>query len=315
MNTPEIVHYASVSGRSVDEGSKRTPGVRVASAHSPTLRDRPIGAILLDAGLIELADVERIVARQRENKLRFGDAAVSLGLVNTADLRAALAYQFDYPVLAPGSSRISREVLAAYDSAHPVLDDIRSLRNQLLLRWLTAEGQCNRVIAIASPDSGDGRSFVAANLAVTFSQMGQRTLLVDADLRRPRMHQLFGLDDRAGLSAMLADRNVRDAQHRIEGLHDLTVIPVGGLPPNPQDLLSRDSFAELLATLSTGYDAIVVDTPAASSSPEASVIATRARGCVVVARQGYTRLDALATLGQDLEELGVSIIGSIYCRH
>lgn len=316
MSVGEVVQYPGAANASAEDEQKQTSGARARpQASSPVLRDRPIGAILLDAGLIQFSDVERIVAHQREKSLRFGDAAVSLGLVKTGDLRAALAYQFDYPVLVPGSSRISREVLAAYDASHPVLDDIRALRNQLLLRWLTAEGQHNRVIAVSSPDSGDGRSFVAANLAVTFSQMGQRTLLIDADMRRPRIHTLFGLADHAGLSAMLADRNVHSTLQRIDGLRDLSVIPVGGQPPNPQDLLSRETFAEVLATLSTAYDAIIVDTPAASSSPEASVIAARARGCVVVARQGHTRFDALRTLGQELEELGVSIIGSVYCRH
>lgn len=315
MSFPKIVQYGATMNAPVEEGLKRAAKGGDVGAAAATLRDRPIGAILLDAGLIKLDDVERIVAHQRENRLRFGDAAVSLGLVKAGDLRTALAYQFDYPVLAPGSSHVSREVLAAYDARHPVLDDIRGLRNQLLLRWLTAEGQHNRVVAVVSPDSGDGRSFVAANLAVTFSQMGQRTLLVDADMRRPRIHRLFGLEDGAGLSAVLADRHVPDTLQRIEGLCDLSVISVGGQPPNPQDLLSREAFAELIDVWSTAYDAVIVDTPAASSSPEASMIAARARGCVVVARQGHTRFGALASLGQDLEGLGVSIIGSVYCRH
>lgn len=311
MSVREVVQYEELS----NEEPKRAPGTHKTTANALTLRDRPIGAILLDAGLIRLHDVERIVAHQREKKLRFGDAAVSLGLVKADDLRAALAYQFDYPVLAPGNSRISREVLAAFDARHPVLDEVRALRNQLLLRWLTAEGRCNRVVAVVSPDCGDGRSFVAANLAVTFSQMGQRTLLVDADMRRPRLHRLFGLDEGAGLSAMLADRHVSDTRQRIEGLRDLSVIPVGGQPPNPQDLLSREVLADLLSVWSTAYDVIVVDTPASSASPEASVIAARARGCVVVAREGRTRFGALASLVQDLDGLGVSIVGSVYCRH
>ena len=282
---------------------------RAAAAHAP--RSRPIGAILLDAGLVRLDDVERIVVHAREKRLRFGDAAVALGLVKEGDLNGALAYQFDYPVLAPGSSPISREVVAAYEATLPVLDDLRALRNQILLRWLTAEGERNRVVAVLSPDRGEGRSFIAANLAVTFSQMGQRTLLIDADLRRPRIHQLFGLDNQAGLSAMLAERQVPNTLHRIEALRDLSVITCGGTPPNPNDLISRSALGELLEGFSRAHDVIVVDTPAAAEFPEAEMIAARARGVVVVARKAHSRFKAVRDLAHSVQALGATVIGSV----
>jgi protein-tyrosine kinase len=277
-------------------------------------RDRPIGTILLDSGLIKLEDVERIVLHQQKTKLRFGDAAVALRVVKEADLRAALAYQFDYPVLGVGSSAISREVIAAYDANNPVVDEIRSLRNQILLRWLSAEGQSNRVVAMVSGEQGEGRTFIAANLAVTFSQMGQRTLLIDANMRRPRIHRLFGIDNKSGLSAMLSERAAQNAMQQIAGLRDLSIIPVGGLPPNPQDLLSRDLLPELLEAFSRTFDVVVVDTPAAMRSPEASIVAARAKGCVVVARERVTRFKTVAALGQELREVGATVVGTVYSR-
>lgn len=283
-------------------------------ASVPAPRDRTIGAILLDSGLLRPADVEQIVSHQRKTKTRFGEAAIALGLVMESDLRAALAYQFDYPVVAPGTSPISREVIAAYDAKNSVLDEIRTLRNQILLRWLTAEAPTHRVVAVMSPGRGEGRTFIAANLAVTFSQMGQRALLIDADMRRPRMHRLFGIENHAGLSAMLSERRVPNTLQRIDGLRDLSVIPVGGQPPNPQDLLSRESFPELLEAFSRTYDVIVVDTPAARYSPEASIIAARARGCVVVARERRTHFESVAELGRELQALGSTVIGSVYSR-
>jgi len=282
--------------------------VRAAAVPGP--RDRSLGAILLDAGLIKLDDVERILATQREHGLRFGDAAVKLGVVTEAALKHALAYQFDYPVLAPGEAPVSREVFAAYEAHHPVLDDLRALRNQILLRWLTAENQRNRTVAIMGVGRGEGRTFIAANLAVTFSQMGQRTLLIDADLRRGRLHSLFGTPNQQGLGALLAERNTHSALHRIEGLRDLQVIGTGGEPPNPQDLLSRPSFSTLLEGFAGSHDVVILDTPAAEDGPEAAVIAARARGVVLVARKDHTEMNALAVLAEQTRANGASVIGT-----
>ena len=283
---------------------------RIRSLATSGPRDKPIGAILLDAGLITLDDAERIVAAAKEKGQRFGDAAVALGLVKEGDLRGALAFQFDYPVLPVGASPVSREVIAAYEARHPVLDDLRALRNQILLRWLTAEGKKNRVVAVMSAGRGEGRTFIAANLAVTFSQMGQRTLLIDADMRRGRIHKLFGLDNQHGLSALLADRHTPNTLHRISGLRDLSVISTGAEPPNPHDLLSRESFPELLEGFARSYDVVIVDTPAAMDSPEAQIIAARAGGVVVVARKGLTDMAALTALAQDAREAGATVVGS-----
>lgn len=275
------------------------------------VHDRPIGGILLDAGLIGLADVEAIVRHASGHGLRFGDAAVALGLVKADTLAQALAFQFDYPVVSPGSSLISREVVAAYQSRLPVLDDLRALRNQILLRWLSAEGERHRVIAVVSPGAGEGRSFIAANLAVTFSQMGQRTLLIDADMRNPRQHKLFGLPADTGLSAMLADRMVSGPLHRLTELRDLSVIPCGGLPPNPSDLLARPTFERLLTGFGRSYDVIVVDTPASQQGPEAEMIAARARGCVFVARKNKTDFEAARQFADSLRSVGASLVGSV----
>src|SRR5258706_15677072 len=90
--------------------------------------------------------------------------------------------------------------VVAYEPFHPRAEELRALRTQLLMRWSNA-GARHRALAIASPGAREGRSYVAANLAVVFSQLGERTLLVDADLRTPRQHRIFNVPDRIGLSA------------------------------------------------------------------------------------------------------------------
>lgn len=288
--------------------------LRLSASASSGPQDKPIGGILLDAGLIQLQDVPRILAKAKEKSLRFGDAAVLLGLVQVGDLHGALAFQFDYPVLPIGGSPVSRDVIAAFEARHPALDDLRALRDQVLLRWLKGGDARHRSIAVISPERGDGRTFVASNLAVTFSQLGQRTLLIDANMRRPRIHELFGISNQAGLSALLANRSVPNALQKIVGLRDLNVISAGGEPPNPQDLLSRSGFEELLESFSQTHDVIVIDTPAANDAPEAEIIAVRAGGCIMLGRHNHSRVADLAALALQVRALGSTIVGTVLVR-
>ena len=300
MNSPEKIENLSIAGE---------------NAHSSP-RDKLIGGILLDAGLIKSEDVERIAIHSRIQNQRFGDAAVALGLVSPDALQRALAYQFDYPVLQRGATGISGEVVAAFESGHPVLDDLRVLRNQIQLGWLSsrAEGSGNQVVAVMSAGRREGRSFVAANLAVLFSQMGERTLLIDADMRHPRQHTLFGLQTQAGLSAVLAHRAVGIVYRRIEGLRSLSVVGCGGTPPNPVDLLARDAFGHVLEGFSKVFGVIIVDCPSAEY-PEAEMIAARARGCVLVAREGVSSFAGLQKLSARIRAAQATVIGSVLMKH
>jgi protein-tyrosine kinase len=127
-------------------------------------------------------------------------------LMTQEDVRYALSVQFDYPYL-PDDSSLSRELVAAYEPASRAVEDLRALRSQLMLRWFDTAAE-RRGLAIASAGQGDGRSYLAANLAIVFSQLGERTLLIDANLRTPKQHKLFNLGGRTGLSDMLVGRFV-----------------------------------------------------------------------------------------------------------
>jgi receptor protein-tyrosine kinase len=170
--------------------------------------ERRLGAVLIHAGRLRPQDVEHILQLQRQKGLRFGDAGKEVGLLTQADIEFALARQFDHPYLQRGESKVSEEVVAAYEPFSPQVEALRAVRGQLMLRWLDAE-PASKALAILSAARKEGRSFIAANLAVVFAQLGARTLLIDADLRQPCQHRLFGLDNRAGLSAVLSGRAVR----------------------------------------------------------------------------------------------------------
>ena len=273
--------------------------------------DSSIGAILIKTGRLSVADAERVLRLSAERQLRFGDAAVELGVLTPADIELALSRQFDYPYLLQGDSAISAELIAAYEPFTARVEALRALRNQLMWRWFDT-GPERRALAVTSAEQGDGRSFLAANLAVVFSQQRQRTLLIDADLRRPRQHQLFGLENRAGLSNVLAGRSGIDCIQRVPALLDLSVLTAGAPPPNPSELLGRPAFGQLLgAELAGRYDVILIDTPASDDFSDAQLIASRAGAAVMVARQHHSHVKRLRDLVGLMTDARVHLVGTV----
>jgi protein-tyrosine kinase len=270
---------------------------------------RSIGTILVDSGRLSPTDAQRVLDFQRERGIRFGDAGIALRLLSDDDVRYALSIQFGYPYLARGSN-LSRELVAAYQPGSRPVEQLRELRSQLMLRWFDT-GADRRGLAIVSAGSGDGRSYIAANLAIVFSQLGERTLLIDADMRAPRQHHLFNLGRVAGLSDMLAGRAGLEAIVGIETLQDLSVLSAGAIPPNPQELLGRQDFSKLLQSLGEDFSVIIIDTPAASTCADAHTVAVRAGAALVVARQDKSSVPQLARFTHGLREFGVALVGSV----
>ena len=266
--------------------------------------------MLIDAGRLRVEDAELILRMQREKGLRFGDAALQLGLLTQADIDYALSCQFDFPYLLRGQSAVSEEVIAAYTPFAPQVEALRALRSQLVLRWFDAD-PANNALAILSAERKEGRSFIAANLAVVFSQLGERTLLIDADLRNPCQHRLFGIDSHTGLSGVLAGRAGPEAVQRIPTLANLSVLPAGTLPPNPQELLARSLFPQLLRQLAPQLDVIILDTPAAAGTADAQTIAARAGAALIVARKNSARSWRVQGVSDRVAQAKSSIVGTV----
>ncbi len=273
---------------------------------------RPIGAILMDAGRLKPEDAARILNLQRQQDLRFGDAAILLGVLTEDDIRFALSHQFNYAYLPPSGDRpVSEELIAAYQPFSHEAEQLRAIRSQLMLRWFDKELR-HAVLAIVGAGRGEGRSYVAANLAIVFAQLGERTLLIDADIRAPRQHALFKLENRIGFSSILAGLAASDkAIVRIPAFANLSVLPAGPTPPNPQELLNRRAFGELLGAASEAYDIVLVDTSGMSSGADANMIAVRAGAALAVARSGKTRVAAFGELIRALMRSGVAVVGSV----
>ncbi len=273
--------------------------------------DRRIGSILAEEGRLDAADIQRVMQLQHMEGLRFGDAALRLGLINVDDLHGAIAKQYNLPHLLPGNDSFSDELVIAQDPFNPRAEELRGLRTQLLIRWSRA-GVKHRVLAIVSPGAGEGRSYVAANLAVAFSQLGERTLLIDADLRNPRQHQIFNVSDRVGLSAVLSGRVGRSAVAPVPEFGALSLLPAGARPPNPQELLAGLGLGVLLHELRTEFDVILIDTAPARAYADAQAVAFRAGNALVVARKDTTRLADTKTVIRELGDMGAHIVGTVF---
>jgi protein-tyrosine kinase len=282
--------------------------VAVHSSANPE-RSMKLGDILVARGRITPVQVERILAEQKNSKLRFGEIAIKLGFARPKDVEEALAQQFGYSRSDVATSLIPPKLVAALNPTLPFAEALRGLRSQLMLRWFDGSpGQSS--LAVTSVDRGDGKSFITANLGVVFAQLGERTLVIDADLRHPTQHQIFGVENRMGLSGILGGRAGLEEISQVASMSNLSVLPSGPLPPNPQELLGRQDFAEMLNQLSTMYDVILVDTPSAQEASDASVIAQRVRAALIVGRKDRTRSAELNQLAAIMTSSGIQILGA-----
>ena len=266
-----------------------------------------IGTLLVELGKISAIDVERVIKIQQEKNMRFGDAAISLGLITESDINQVLSMQFNYPYL-QAKGKYSEELVACYAPFTPQVEALRTLRSQLIKLWFS-EG--NKALAVISVNAGEGASNLIANLAILCSQLGKRTLLVDANLREPRQHVIFKLKEKHGLSDILAGRNGIDLISNIEAFPNLSILGAGTLPPNPQELLNRATFVDLMNQAMGKFDIILLDTSPASNSADSQAIAAVCGGALVVSRLNHTRLSDLDDVKSQISVTGARIVGAV----
>lgn len=281
---------------------------RIAAAVTSIRADANIGKLLQDAGKLKPQDMERVLQLQRAQNLRFGEAAQKLGLVTEADIREALSHQFEYPTIPAAEAGLSPGLTAATDPYSREAEALRSVRSELLLRWFQ-DGR--KTLAIGSARADEGASYLAANLAVLFAQMGRKVLLIDANMRQPRQHDIFRLGNGMGLSDILAGRVPSLQVHTIKPFQTLSVLSAGSPPPNPAELLARPAFGALLAGLETSYDIVLIDTAPSQLSSDFQLIAARVGGMLIAARRNVSRISPLAELKEKIILSGAQVVGAV----
>jgi protein-tyrosine kinase len=283
--------------------AKPVVGVTSSSEHPP------IGEVLRELGKLTELDIGRIVLRQKDTKQKFGEAARSLGLVSREDVAYALARQFEYPCSLPAESNLSPLLVTALEPFGAAAETFRGLRGHLMLSWFNEQ---RKSLVVTGTRHSEGASVIAANLAVAFAQLGERTLLIDANLRRPGQHDLFGLTSADGLSSLLSGRlQFKHALCAVPPFNMLSVLCAGFAAPNPHELLSSVSFSWLMETASAAFDFIIIDSPPLLVYPDAQVIAARSSGCLLTTRRHATSLRDVEEAKRILSPAGATLVGAL----
>jgi receptor protein-tyrosine kinase len=285
----------------------------VHSKHLVTSGKQSIGHILLASGRISPETLAEILVYQKRHNTPFGEAAVALSAVSQEDIDFALSQQFDYSYLSQQDQSVSSQLVTAFKPFSRVGENMRAIRSQLLLRWFNND-PLHKALAIVSAAPGEGRSFMAANLAVVFAQQGSKTLLIDADMRsKPEnsIQALFKLERTAGLSGVLSGRAGTEAMQLVPGLPMLGVLAAGAVPPNPQELLSRPMFAKLMRGAINTFDVVLIDTPNGGAFSDAELIAARAGAALMVAKVNHTLVPEATAFARRLQDGGVNLVGSV----
>ncbi len=190
-----------------------------------------------------------------------------------------------------------------------VTEAFNTLRTNLC--YSTAQEKCP-VFAITSDFSGAGKSVVSANIAVSFAMLGKKTLLIECDLRRPELAEVFEVEKKAGLSELLSGvaTNVEDVITRVS-YDNLDVVLSGRIPPNPSELLGSEAMVKFIQDSREKYDVIIVDTPPAYEVSDVGVIASLITGAVMVARSNYSDVNAIMASEELITGVNGRIVGYV----
>jgi capsular exopolysaccharide synthesis family protein len=167
-----------------------------------------------------------------------------------------------------------------------------------------------KVIVLASPDPGKGKSTTCANLGVVLAQAGKSTLILDCDLRRPVIHRFFGLRNLHGVTDVLVgERSLQQVWH--EPVEGLRVAPVGSVPPNPTEILGSRRFSEFLTSVREEFDYVLIDTPPMGSVSDSVILATQGDGVLLVLDAQNTRKRSVRQAMRTLNAVGANVLGTV----
>ena len=297
-NNVHVVDYASQPRSPI--GPKRRQATALAALFSLIL-----GIAL--ARYLDYLDDSIGSSEDVENFLRLPSLAVipALGGAGRRRLLSVL----------PGSSKknghTGDELLLNTSQRSPLAESYRQLRTSILL---SSAGGAPRTLLVTSSQPGEGKTTTVVNTAVTLVQTGARVVLVDADMRRPRLHTIFGLDNTQGLSSILASKMneaemLNLVQHHEES--DLYVLPSGRIPPNPAELLGSEQIRALMAVLESTFTHVVIDSPPISSFTDGVLLSSLTDGVLLVVHGGAASRHIVRRARQMLTDVGAKIFGVV----
>jgi chain length determinant protein tyrosine kinase EpsG len=275
------------------------------------MRRGRMGDAYIKAKKLTKEEVATIVDVQKRLNLRFGDAAIKLGLLTETEVREVLNAQFNYGSFSTNgtATRISPKMDILHAPESEAAESIKRLRSELLARM---DGEENIVFSVLSPSDGEGKSHIAASLAIAFAQLNIRTMLIDANFRSPTQHKLFGLPNQTGLSTILAKRSAKSLDAIPEVTPNFWVLGSGPPPPNPVEILSAPRLKNLIDGFAQDITVFIVDTPSSIQWADAQIIAGQTGYALYVARENFTKLANLKKSKNEMESSGVIVLGTVF---
>lgn len=237
----------------------------------------------------------------RRKRKRTGPDGIKLG-------KRGAAKEKEKPV---GDPLKEIELLPQTKPRHSISEAYRSLRTALLL----SSAEKLQVVALTSAHSGEGKTATAANLAVVMAQLGRQVLLIDADLRKPRMHRVFNLSNREGLVHCLTGGQPLEQLIQPTGVNGLFLLPSGTIPPNPSELLASDRMRELLQIAQRRFDLVIVDTPPLLAVTDAAVLGSMVDGVVLCLHAGRVQRGEARASSDRLRVSGARVLGTVLNRY
>lgn len=206
-----------------------------------------------------------------------------------------------------GFNKTDQKKILCTDSAFAVKEAYNAIRTNLLF---TQQGEKCPIFVVTSPTANNGKTINSINLAVSFAQMGKRTLLIDSDMRNPTIHRMFSIPVKNGLSEILAGLtdNISVSKTDIE---NLSVLTAGKIPPNPAELLSSARMDKLLDFVKDHYDCVFVDTPPINLVTDSTVFAQKVTGYILVIKTDTTNTHDVKTTVNNLQQIDANILGFV----
>jgi len=187
----------------------------------------------------------------------------------------------------------------------------KSLRTNLL-SILSSSDESTKMVCFTSPETGDGSTLNCVNIAVSFAKMGVKVLLIDTDMRNPKVHRFFNTEATLGLSECLSGNcEIQDATVESLAFPGLSILPAGNIPTNPTELILSTRFNQLLDTARAAYDYVFIDAPPTCAVTDAAIISQKTLGAILVCRSGHTKSDVAKKAKQIIEQGGGKILGTI----
>ncbi len=203
---------------------------------------------------------------------------------------------------------VQRNLISAASPKSPITEAYRTLRTNIQFASIDRE---LKSIMVTSTGPGEGKSTTIANLAVVLAQSDKKTLLIDADLRKPTVHHTFELQNRKGLTTYLAGKDGLEQTVQKTEIANLDIMTSGPIPPNPAELLNSKAMTKFIEEVSLKYDQVLFDTPPVIAVTDAQILASKLDGVLLVVNSGLTNKDIALKAKQQLENVKANILGVV----